>query len=163
MSRALIGLLLLASSALVGCASERWQYATVRGVNRQLVWQASLDVMYEKGRFPGIDIADVDGGSAMTKWREELGVFHNKGERRRAHLTLEEAGSDAYIVGMRIEREINSAWRNTLESEGAEWDSGDDDPEEAQTLLFHLQVLLQATRGTESEDFKRRYERRALR
>lgn len=164
MTRGLIALMLLAGSTLVGCASEQWQYATVRGVDRPLVWQASLDIIYEKGHYPGVELADTDGGTAMTKWREELGVFQNKGERRRAHLSLEQVGSDtAYIVGIRVEREINGAWQNTLESEGADWDSADDDPEEAQTLLYHIRAVLQATRGTESEDFKSRYERRALR
>ncbi len=163
MTRSVFALLLLGAALLGGCATEKWMFATVRGVDRQLVWQASLDVLWEKGHYE-VDIADAQQGEATMAWREELGIFHNKGERRRAYLKVEPASTDedAFIVGMRIEREINSAWHDTLESQLADWDSADDDIEEAQTLMMHLRVVLQATRGTESEEFKRRYERKQV-
>ena len=147
--RACAGALLVVWALLqTGCASEDWRFKSFDEIGYDLLWQSIIDVLQYKGGYAIAEEKPVEG-TIETRWKDSLVPFSRGGYRQRAFVKVDrEEGGRSFLVGIRVEKELNVSMNDPLDPEGKDWSRASDDSLEAQILLQHLDTLLGGHEGS---------------
>lgn len=143
--RALLALclgLLAAGCSALGLGPKRvWVEEELPGPSDEVVWQVVVRSL-ERMSFPRGSGLDRTLLYAESGWRTHPGTHKGKGYRVKAHVQVEGAGGDRYLVRVRVERQKNVALVNPADLRYAEWEAEPDDEGQARILLQHVKTFL---------------------
>lgn len=137
---------------LAGCSSvnERWASATFEGISYLNLYGSMTTTVAAEGF--DVSVADAQSARLDSEWTYGTSQRMVRGpSRRRVHGMIESAGPDIWTVRIRVEEEIirKAGMLATEVRDSKDWESFEDNYDDAEYLMAKLSALLEAyrTRG----------------